>query len=573
MVWLIFMGHCRIDFMKNPFYLCLSMFLMVGCSQKRNNDPVVARFDGRPIYQSNFSRTLMERLNKSPVQVQDTPELRRQVVRDLACRAVLADLARKAKLDSRAEFRKAMQAESTVVVLHGLWQEEIGQTLQPETIPEQELQDAFKKMATKFHVRHLFANSKSRIDSLYSRLQKGETFSSLARVCFRDANLQETAGDLGILSWGEFNDLHLEEAVFNMQVGHYSKPVESKYGWHILFLENLTYQPLLREQDYLVHKKSIQNLLWRRKLNQQSDERIRTLMQPKNIRMNVPLILELEKTQRKLANNGLIEFSDITQVADTPLENMLRDRPQAVLAFYDGGQWTVEDFRRTLTTVSPEILQRSLYRAVAVSLRNHFLLQSAQRKKIDQVPSVRQEIDDKRQHLLSAAYLAAFSDTCAFSEADLRQFYQQHRSRFLRDREMQVLEILLATEQEAYRLRTQIHDEKDFRRLARQYSRRAGVREKEGFLGVLRKGDRPPLGEQAFRLKVGAATSPVIAGPEGFSLLLVTAAEDLYAPFEQVKEEIRDSIRREKKAWAWRKLQTLHVPEEKLILEKACLEP
>ncbi len=567
------MSYCRIDRMKIRFYLCLSLFLMVGCSQKRNHDPVVARFDGRPIHQSTFSRTLMDRLKKSPIQVQDTPELRRQIVRDLACRTVLADQARRAKLDSRAEFRKAFQAESTVVVLHGLWQEEIGQTLAPETIPEQELQDAYKKMAAKFHVRHLFADSKRQIDSLYARLQKGETFSSLARICFRDGNLQETGGDLGVLSWGDFNDLRLEEAVFNLQVGHYSQPVESKYGWHILFLENLSYQPLLTEQDYLVHKKSIQNQVWLRKLNQQSDERIRTLMQTKNIRMNVPLILELEKAQRRLANNGLIEFSDITQVADTPLENMLRDRPQAILALYDGGQWTVEDFRRTLATVSPEILQRSLFRAVAVSLRNHFLLANARQRRIDLVPTVRQEIDDKRQHLLSAAYLAAFADTCAFSEEDLRLYYQQHRSRFLRDREMQVLEILLATEQEAYRLRTLIHDETDFRRLARQYTRRSGMREKEGFLGVMKRGDWPPLGAQAFRLKVGAATGPVIPGPEGFSLLMVAAAEDLYAPFEQVREEIRQSISQEKKAWAWRKLQALHVPEDKLILEKAWLEP
>jgi parvulin-like peptidyl-prolyl isomerase len=546
----------------------LTLGLLVRCSD-RHKDAVVARVDGHPILASTFSRALMDRLKYSSVQVQDTPELRRQTVQDIAARYYFAQKATATHLQVRTEFRKAMQAESTFVILRGLWQEEIGNSLTVEGIPEQELQDTYKKMSTRFHVRHLYADSKQRIDSLYARLRLGESFSSLARSCFRDATLGKEAGDLGTLSWGDFDDLALEEAVFRLHIGQYSPPVESKYGWHILYLENLSYNPVLTEQDYLIHKKSIQNRLWQRTLKQKSDERIKTLMQSKQVRMNVPLIIQLEKEQRQLKNHGLIQFGDATEVTDTPFEHLLGQHGNAVIALYNGGQWTVADFRRFLSTVPAEALHHSLYRSVAMSLRNYFLLQIAQQKKIDQLPYVRQEIDDKREHLLSVSYVAAYADTCTFNEKDERACYNQNKNQFLLDREMDVLEILLASEKEAYRIRSLINSEKDFRHYARQYTLRPGMRAKEGYLGKLHRLDFGKVSEEAFKLKTGMARGPVITSKDGYSLIMVTESHEIYAPYEQVRETIRTMLQEQKRIWARNKLLARYVPEDKLVIEQS----
>jgi len=552
------------------FGLCL---LFIACSNREQaQDPNVAQIEDQPVYASTFSRAMMDRLRFSPVEVQDTPELRRQVIDDIACRRRCAAKALQAGLQRRAEFCKAMAAESTVVILHGLWQEEIGRTASPETIPEEQVQDAFRKMSMKWHVRHLFADHKREIDSLYARLSSGDSFDALARSGIKDSTLQSSAGDLGVLSWGDLDDLRLEEAVFNLSVGSYSKPVESKYGWHILYLQNLTYHPLLTEQEYLVKRPSIRNQLWRRRLNQASDERIQALMRSKNVRMNVPLIIELEKAQRRLKNNGLLSFQDITQVADLPLQTLLQERQSARLAVYDGGQWTVADFSRHLHTVSPEILQRSLYRAVAVSLRNYFLLKIASEKGIDPLPMVRREIDDKRQHLLSASYLAAYADTCSLDETDEMRYYQKHKHRFLADREMSVFEILLASEKEAYRLRAMINNEKEFRDLARRYTLRPGLRESEGYLGLLKRSDYGEISLAAFQQKPGAVRGPVVKTKDGYSLIMVADSRDLYIPFEQARKTIQQNLQQEKRAWAWQKLLHEVSLESHVVLKPALYE-
>lgn len=546
----------------------LTLCLLARCTDQ-HKDIVVARVDGRPVLASTFSRALLDRLKYSTVQVQDTPELRRRIVTDIAARSYFAEKAAAANLQERPEFRKAMQAESTFVILRGLWQEEIGRSLQREDIPEQDLQDAYKKMSTRFHVRQLCADSKTRIDSFYQRLQLGDTFSSLARSSVRDSTLGRIDGDLGTLSWGDLDDLALEDAVFSLQVGRYSAPVESKYGWHILYLENLSYNPILTEQDYQLHKTSIRNRLWQRKLKQKSDERIKALMHSKHVRMNVPLIVQLEQAQRRLKDRGMIQFGDITEVTDTPFEHLLDRHAHEVIAAYQGGQWRVADFRRFLSTVPADALHRSLYRSVAMSLRNYFLLQIAREKKIDRLQYVRQEIDDKRQHLLSASYVAAYSDTCSFHENDLRDYYAQNKHQFLLDREMVVLEIQLASEKEAYRLRSLINTEEDFRALARQHTRRPGMRARDGCLGRIRRQEFGNIGREAFKLKAGMARGPVVADKDGYSLIMVSESREIYRPFETVQEQIRATVQEQRRIWGRQKLVAQYVPDNKIVIEKS----
>jgi len=259
-------------------------------------------------------------------------------------------------------------------------------------------------------------------------LQKGENFETLAKECFRDSSLKNSGGDLGWGTWGDW-DIDFENAVFNLQIGQYSQPIETKYGWHIIKLENISYNPILREGDYQVHRESIRNRLRQRLLKQQADLRIKKLMQEKRVRMNVPLISLLEKEQRRLKNGGMIQIADVREIPDSPLENLLDRYQNEIILSYDGGKWTVGNFRAYLYTVSPDAIGHGIYRSVAMSLRNYFLLQEAEDKRIDKVKEVKNEIDEKREHLLSATFMATYADTCTFSDADYRDYFERNKKK------------------------------------------------------------------------------------------------------------------------------------------------
>lgn len=78
--------------------------------------------------------------------------------------------------------------------------------------------------------------TKTRIDEVYSRLQKGESFEMLCRAFSDDVQSKNAGGVLPYFGTNQ-NVPAFEEAAYALSTpGSYSKPVLTNYGWHILKL-------------------------------------------------------------------------------------------------------------------------------------------------------------------------------------------------------------------------------------------------------------------------------------------------------------------------------------------------
>jgi peptidyl-prolyl cis-trans isomerase SurA len=72
-------------------------------------------------------------------------------------------------------------------------------------------------------------------DSLFDRILAGEDFSLLAQKFSQDPGSAKNGGDLGFTERGQFVP-EFEKAAYDLQVGETSKPVLSKFGYHIIQL-------------------------------------------------------------------------------------------------------------------------------------------------------------------------------------------------------------------------------------------------------------------------------------------------------------------------------------------------
>ncbi|MBW2081440.1 MAG: peptidylprolyl isomerase, partial [Deltaproteobacteria bacterium] len=70
------------------------------------------------------------------------------------------------------------------------------------------------------------------------QIEKGEDFAKLAKENSEDAGSAENGGELGFFSRGMMVK-PFEEAVFLMKEGEVSKPVKTRFGWHIIELEEI----------------------------------------------------------------------------------------------------------------------------------------------------------------------------------------------------------------------------------------------------------------------------------------------------------------------------------------------
>lgn len=74
------------------------------------------------------------------------------------------------------------------------------------------------------------------IDSIYAKLEKGEDFGELAKK-YSQGPRAENGGDLGFISEGQLKP-ELEEVIKTIEVGKYSKIIETKQGYHIILVKD-----------------------------------------------------------------------------------------------------------------------------------------------------------------------------------------------------------------------------------------------------------------------------------------------------------------------------------------------
>lgn len=78
--------------------------------------------------------------------------------------------------------------------------------------------------------------AKQKIDDVYQKLQQGENFEELAKNESEDKTSAEDGGKLPAFGTGKMV-MEFDNAAFALKnIGDYSKPVQTKYGWHIIKL-------------------------------------------------------------------------------------------------------------------------------------------------------------------------------------------------------------------------------------------------------------------------------------------------------------------------------------------------
>ena len=122
-------------------------------------------------------------------------------------------------------------------------------------------------------------NSQSKINSLYDSIIRGDNFESFAKKYSDDKNTSSVGGRLKPFTSGQLNSLPFEKAAFDLtDINEISKPIETKFGWHILKLYSKSKLSSFKEMESSLLKKVknnsrssvISNSLYKKLLNKYS---------------------------------------------------------------------------------------------------------------------------------------------------------------------------------------------------------------------------------------------------------------------------------------------------------------
>jgi peptidyl-prolyl cis-trans isomerase C len=185
---------------------------------------------------------------------------KRQFAEQLVRVKILAQEARRRKLDQAPAFDKQMEMQRENLLASALYQD-LNTNLKVDEAASQKYYEEHKSDYEQVKARHILvrmkgsstplrANQKELSDEealakaqeLRKRLVGGEDFSALAKTESDDTGSGAAGGDLGFFKRGRMVP-SFDKAAFSLPIGEISEPIKSPFGYHIIQVEKREFKP------------------------------------------------------------------------------------------------------------------------------------------------------------------------------------------------------------------------------------------------------------------------------------------------------------------------------------------
>jgi|GEM_PF-6674251 len=152
-------------------------------------------------------------------------------------------------------------------------------------ISDLQLREAFFKSKMKLYARQLFFSDSLEAKRRYSQLKKGNNFIEIANEVYNTTKFDSLAGYLGELTYFSV-DPNVAEVIFDLRAGEYSTPIRSRFGYHIILVEQRIANPLITEAEFQSKFKGINDQEKRRVLSLKGDEFVREYMKGLKVKVS-----------------------------------------------------------------------------------------------------------------------------------------------------------------------------------------------------------------------------------------------------------------------------------------------
>ncbi len=168
-----------------------------------------------------------------------TPEGKKRALDYIINIQLMASEAEKQGMDKAPDTQKLLQLTRNDLLAR-IYLDKITKNLPNPT--EQEAKAYYEKNRSQYavpesvHLRHILLKTEKEAKVALARLKKGEKFADLAS----QISICPSRAKGGNLDWLPKGSLvkEIEDVAFSMKTGEIKGPVQSKFGWHILLLED-----------------------------------------------------------------------------------------------------------------------------------------------------------------------------------------------------------------------------------------------------------------------------------------------------------------------------------------------
>lgn len=218
-----------------------------GAALAVDTDPVVAVVNGKNVYLTDVENAR----NLLPQELQGAPlrDIYPMLMESLISSRLSADKAQELGYHETPEYLHRMARVSDQILQRMLLQRHIEQKLTDALIMER-YQLVAEKAKGQFEInaRHILVESEDEAKKLIVELEDGADFAELAKAHSIGPS-KEQGGELGWFGPGQMIEAFYQAAL-QIEADQFSKmPVQTKFGWHIIFVEERRPFPVPSYQD------------------------------------------------------------------------------------------------------------------------------------------------------------------------------------------------------------------------------------------------------------------------------------------------------------------------------------
>ena len=232
--------------------LILITALLLTKNSIAEGDAVLAEFGNIRVTQSDYNRTFEYYPEQVQNSIRGNPEYQKRFLTSMVQLRVISDLAREKGIDEIPEVKARIE-----VLLNDLLSKEFmkREVLAKISITDEDMRSYYKANSKSYttpetiRARHILVTvpakaednvkqeARKRAETVLERIRSGEDFAKLATELSDDTGSKEKGGDVGFFQRGKMVK-PFEDAAFSMKKGEVSGLVETKFGFHIIRVED-----------------------------------------------------------------------------------------------------------------------------------------------------------------------------------------------------------------------------------------------------------------------------------------------------------------------------------------------
>ena len=494
---------------------------------------VVARIGPDSVTVERFNATYVQRLIQTGRN--DTPQERYAHLNDLIDTHLLAEEARERGLEDAA-YQEYIDMEIRKIVGGRFFEIAFADSFPDPS--ESDVLEAFRRTKEEVVLRHLFFQHPDSARAAYERLEKGADFLQLANEVFDTASFDSAAGLLGNAGYWDLDDA-VAEAAWELNLNEHSEPVRSKYGWHILRVEDLLRNPILTEEEFQRRREDLKFRVRARRFRLEGSRFVRTFMDSLDVEVAVDgmtalreaVVREIEPDDAQPPRPTIGE-EEVAAVSEEL-------SPETVLATYefDGRReaFTAGQYFEWMSHLPAGEIRNRTAGSVGRALRNQVLADRGLSMGLQNDQQVRDEVEYRASEYLAGALrdrLRLEAETIEPTEAELREAFDRLRFKKLEKATADFWHLQFETMREAQAAKNAIA---------------AGEAEADTFASFAKYDDTDlrPMGELGTYIQKAPLETPVVigTGDGGWHVVQIAERTIEYTTFEEAREEVDRAFR------------------------------